>query len=195
MADDFAGLLDAIGIDSAHVYGTSMGGMIAQEFALRYPNKVKSLILAVTYCGGPHSILPQSADMTQLYKLSPKAAAEAMLRLCVTEEFISEKPDFFQKLVAFTVERPFVQSSFQKHTQAVTSHNTYERLPNIAVPTFVLAGDADRIIPVDNSRILETRIPNAELIIFKNAGYMLVEVGDEPHRVTIDLLKRHRIEN
>jgi 3-oxoadipate enol-lactonase len=195
MADDLAGLLDAIGIDLAHMHGTSMGGMIAQEFALRYPNKLRSLILAVTHCGGAHSILPQSADMSQLYKLSPKPAAEAMLKLCITEEFISERPDFFQRLLAFTVEHPFVQSSLQKHAQAVASHNTYDRLPEITAPTLILAGDADRIVPVDNSRILETRIPNAERVIFKNAGHMLVEVGDEPHRVTMDFLKRHRIGN
>jgi len=193
MADDLAGLLDAIGIDSAHVHGTSMGGMIAQEFALRYPDTVSSLILAVTHCGGPHSIVPQSDDMAQMYKLPPKAAAEAMLRLCITEDFISERPDFFQRLLAFTIEHPFVQSSLQKHAQAVARHNTYDRLPGITAPTLILAGDADRIriVPVDNSKILETRIPNAELVIFKNAGHMLVEVGDEPHRVAMDFLKRH----
>jgi len=195
MADDLAGLLDAIGIDSAHVHGTSMGGMIAQEFALRYPDIVRSLILAVTHCGGPHSIVPPSGDMAQMYKLPPKAAAEAMLRLCVTEEFISERPDSFQRLLAFTEEHPFVQSSLQKHAQAVARHSTCDRLPEITAPTLILAGDADRVVPVDNSRILETRIPNAERIIFKNAGHMLVEAGDEPHRVTIEFLKRHRIEN
>jgi len=195
MADDLAGLLDAIGVDAAHVHGTSMGGMIAQEFALRYPNKVRSLVLAVTHCGGPHSIVPQSADMTRMYKLSQKAAAEAMLRLFVTEEFITERPEFFQRLLTFSVEHPIDPSSLQKHIQAVARHNTCDRLPEITAPTLILAGGADRVVPVDNSRILETRIPNAERIIFKNAGHMLVEVGDEPHRLTIEFLKRHRIEN
>jgi pimeloyl-ACP methyl ester carboxylesterase len=195
MADDLSGLLDAIGIDSAHVYGTSMGGMIAQEFALRYPKKVRNLILAVTHCGGPHRVLPQSADMAQMYKLPPKAAPEAMLRLFVTEKFIAEKPDFFHRLLAFAVEHPIAPSSLQKHTQAVASHDTYDRLPEITAPTLILAGDADKVVPVENSKILETRIPNAERIVFKNAGHMLVEAGNTPHRVTIDFLKRHRTED
>jgi len=192
MADDLAGLLDAIGIDSAHIHGTSMGGMVAQEFALRYPDKVRGLILAVTHCGGSHSIVPPSADMSQLYKLSPEEAAEAMLRLCITEEFVSERPDFFQRLLAFTIEHPFAQDSLQKHTQAVAHHNTCDRLPEIIAQTLILAGGADRVMPVDNARILERRIPNAELVIFENAGHMLVEAGEEPHRVTIDFLKRRR---
>jgi 3-oxoadipate enol-lactonase len=149
----------------------------------------------VTHCGGSHSMVPPSADMSQIYKLSPKAAAEAMLRLCISEEFIAEKPDFFQRLLAFTIEHPFAQSSLQKHAQVVAGHDTCDRLPGITAPTLILAGDADRVVPVDNSRFLERRIPNAELVIFKNAGHMLIEVGDEPHRVTIDFLKRHRTED
>jgi pimeloyl-ACP methyl ester carboxylesterase len=194
MADDLAGLLDAVGVDCAHIHGTSMGGMIAQEFTLRYPNRVWTLILAVTHCGGPHSIVPQSEDMTQMYKLSPKAAAEAMLRLFVTEEFIAEKPDLFQRLLAFSIEHPIDPRSLQKHIQVAESHNTYDRLSKITAPTLILAGDADRVVPVDNSRLLAATISNAELVIFKNAGHMLVEAGDEPHRVTIDFLKRHRTE-
>ncbi len=194
MADDLAGLLDAIGINSAHVRGTSMGGMIAQEFALRYPNRVRSLILVVTCCGGPHSIMPRSDDMARICNLPPKAASEALLRLFITDEFISEKPEFFQQLVAFTVKHPFAQNSLQKHLQAITSHNTYDRLPKITVPTLLLAGDADSVIPVENSRVLETRIFNAELILFKNAGHMLLEAGNGPHEATIDFIKRHRRE-
>jgi 3-oxoadipate enol-lactonase len=192
MADDLARLLDAIGVDSAHIHGTSMGGMIAQEFALQYPKRVRTLILAVTHCGGPNSIVSQSEDMSKLYNISPKAAAEAMLRLFVTEEFIAEKPEFFQRLLEFSVEHPIDPSSIQKHIQAATHHNTCDRLPEITAPTLILAGDADRVVLVENSRILATIIPNAELVIFKNAGHMLVEAGDEPHRVTIDFLKRNR---
>jgi 3-oxoadipate enol-lactonase len=195
MADDLAGLLDRLNIDSAHIHGTSMGGMIAQEFALRHPHKVKALILAVTHCGGAHSILPESDDMSRISKLPPRAAAEAMLRLCITEKFISEKPESFQRLLAFTVEHPFVQTSLQNHAQAVAGHNTCDRLPEITAPTLILAGDADRVVPVGNSRILTTRIPDAELVIFKDAGHMLVEAGDEPHRAAIDFLKRRWKEN
>lgn len=195
MADDLAGLLDAVGIDSAHIYGTSMGGMIAQHFALRYPRKVRSLILAVTYCGGPHSIKGPFADMAGMHELPPEEAVEAMIRWFVTEEFIDRNPDIFRQIIAFMVKHPPVHSDLPKHTQAIATHDTYDRLPEIAAPTLVLAGDADRIIPVGNATILASRIPNAEPVILKNAGHMLIEAADEVDRITLDFLKRHRTEN
>jgi 3-oxoadipate enol-lactonase len=195
MSDDLAGLLDAIGIDSAHINGISMGGMIAQHFALGYPKRVRSLILTVTYCGGPHSIMSPLADMADMYKLTPEEATETMLRWFVTEEFINKNPSLFQQLIAFMVEHPLVHGDLPKHTQAIATHDTYERLPEIRVPTLIIAGDADRIIPVENARILASRIPNAELVILKNAGHMLLEAADEADKITLDFLKRHRTEN
>ena len=66
MADDLAGLLTALHIDSAHIWGASMGGMIAQHLALRYPDKVKSLVLICTYCGGPYSTIPNSPPLANM---------------------------------------------------------------------------------------------------------------------------------
>ena len=81
MAGDVAGLLEAIGIDAAHIYGVSMGGRIAQEFALRYPEKVVSLILGCTSCGGTHTIMPDDEvmtvffDMERMKRLTPEEGA------------------------------------------------------------------------------------------------------------------------
>jgi pimeloyl-ACP methyl ester carboxylesterase len=195
MADDLAGLLDALDIESAHIQGVSMGGMIAQQFALRHPNRVRSLVLAVTYCGGPHSVIPPFADPhMDFHKSTPEEAAEALLRVCVTREYIDKNPDAFQKLVAFTVAHPMVHDGLTKHTQAVATHDTYDRLPEIRVPTLVLAGDSDRIMPVENARILAGRIPNSMLVIFPNAGHMLVEVANEVDLMVLDFFKSHRTE-
>ena len=79
-----------------------------------------------------------------------------------------------------------------RHGEAVMGHNTYERLPEIKVPTLVIHGEADRILPVENARILASRIPGAELVIFPNMGHMLIEAGDEPNRIILDFLRRHR---
>ena len=194
MSEDLAGLLDAIGIDSAHIRGISFGGMIAQEFALRHPERVRSLVLTVTSCGGPNSVMAPSADMLDIQQLPPKEASEALLRWFITEEFIERNPFVFQQLVGFAGEHPADPASLAKHTEAIASHDTYDRLPEIAVPTLVLAGDADRVIPVENARILASRIPNAELVILKDAGHMLIEAAHEADRVTLDFLKRHRTE-
>ncbi len=195
MADDLAGLLDVIGIGSAHVRGISFGGMIAQEFVLRHPEKVRSLILAVTYCGGTHSVtLPFAADTTHIRQLPPKEATEAFLRWFITEEFIDQNPLIFGQLLAFAVEHPPDPFALAKHGEAIANHDTYDRLPGIAVPTLIFGADADRVIPVENSKILASRIPNAELVILKNAGHMLIEAAHEVDRVTLDFLRKHRTE-
>ncbi len=194
MSEDLAGLLDAIDINSAHIRGFSFGGMIAQEFALRYPERVRSLVLTVTSCGGPNSVIAPPADMPDIQQLPPKEATEALLRCFITEEFINKNPFVFQQLVGFALEHPVDLGGFAKHTGAIASHDTYDRLPDIRVPTLVLAGDADTIIPVENARILASRIPNAELVILKNAGHMLIEVAHEADSVMLDFFKRHRTE-
>jgi pimeloyl-ACP methyl ester carboxylesterase len=198
MAGDLVGLLDAIGIDSAHIRGISMGGMIAQEFALHYPERVISLALACTYCGGPHSI-PLNAeakklfDIEQMPKLTPEERGREIFRLAMTREFIDKNPGIFQQLEAVLMQnaQEFIMA-LSKQWPAVMSHDTYERLPEIKAPTLIIHGDADQIIPAENSRILASRIPGAELVIFKNTGHMLVEAGDELNRITLDFLKRHR---
>lgn len=99
--------------------------MIAQHFALRYPEKVRSLILAVTYCGGPHSINGSVADMAHIHELPLEEAVEAMIRLFVTEEFINRNPDIFRQLIAIMVKYPPVHSGLLMHTQAIATHDTY----------------------------------------------------------------------
>lgn len=195
MADDLAGLLDVIGIDSAHIRGVSFGGMIAQEFALRHPEKVKTLILLVTYCGGKHSsTLPFGADTERIRQLPPREATEAFLRWFITEEFIDKNPHVFEQLVAFALEHPAEPFGLAKHGEAIANHDTYDRLSTITAPTLVIGGDADKVIPVENSRILASRIPNAELVILKNAGHMLIEAANEVDRIILDFLRKYRAE-
>ena len=182
--------MDAIGIVAAHIYGTSLGGMIAQEFALRHPHKVKCLVLTATCCIGSDSILSEFADLVQSHDHSPPAMSEAILRLFITEAFINSQPDVFQQIVAFTKKHQFSQKSLNRHLQAISSHNTCDRLPEISAPPLVLAGGADRITSVEKAEVLTANIPNAELIVFNNAGHMLVEAGNTPHQIVLKFLSR-----
>ncbi len=110
MADDLAGLLDAIGIDSAHIQGGSMGGMIAQEFVLRYPERVRSLILACTYCGGPGSSIvtdPEAIRFAQrIPSLSGKELMMETLRICVSQEFIAKNPGLIKNMMKQMMKYP-----------------------------------------------------------------------------------------
>lgn len=197
MADDLAGLLDAIGIDSAHIFGHSMGGLIAQQFALRYPGRLKSLILASTGFGGPHAVRSNNPEFSSIWErvqsLPLRESVVESLRLLFSQEFIDKEPHFIKEYIAKVTEHPAPPHVMARQGQAVMAHDTYERLPEIKAPTLVITGDADMFGPAENSSIMASRIPGAELVILKNMGHgFMFEAEDEFNRIMLDFLSRHR---
>lgn len=199
MAGDVAGLLDIIGVDAAHICGISMGGMIAQHFALDYPQRVISLILGCTYCGGAQSIQPEPESLAALFdferlgKMTPEEAVRQAMPFCFSQEFISKNPDIIDKRVAKQLEYPTPAHGFTRQAEAIMGHDTYELLPNIRLPTLVIAGDNDRLIPVENSRILASRIPEAELAIIAGVGHeFFIEDAEKVNKLVLDFLRRHK---
>ena len=199
MAGDIAGLLDGIGINAAHVYGVSMGGMIAQEFALCYPDKVISLILGCTLCGGAHTIMPDQEAMTVLFdmermqRLTPEEAARETLPFLCSQEFIDNNPKLIDELVAGMLEYVTPLHVYQRQAEAIMGHNTYDRLPQIKIPTLVISGTADRLIPVENSNVLASAIEGAELVLLDGAGHgFFIETLDAANKAILDFLGRHR---
>ncbi len=193
MADDLAGLMSAIGIKSAYIYGPSMGGMIAQEFALCYPERVKKLILINTTCGNLHGVpLKNSKRFNRELraKMIPDELGEETLRLCVTDEFIDRHPDIARNLKNDMIKNAGPDYAALRQAEAIHDFDTFDRLHLISVPTLILAGKADRAIPFENSKILASKIPSSELVMFDNTGHALLEVGNEPNRIILDFLKR-----
>jgi 3-oxoadipate enol-lactonase len=196
-AQDIAGLFEALAIDAAHIYGVSMGGMIAQQFALRYPEKVISLILRGTTCGGAHSIPPDVEAMTHLFdlermgQLTPEEAARESLPFLCSQEFIDNNPDIVEMFIAKAVEYVTPPHGYQRQAEAIMFHDTYDRLPQIKAPTLVISGTADRLVPFENSQLLAYRIPNAELVIFENVGHGFIEAAEEASKAILDFLGRH----
>lgn len=194
LADDLAGLLGALSIDAAHISGFSLGGGIALMFALRYPERIISLILRSTRCEAPHAVMPD-AEFTEtlaaLPQMPPEVKAREYPRLFVTREFADKNPAIIQEIFERKAEHPTPPHGFMRQLQA-TSGPIYERLPEIKAPTLIIHGDADRAIPVENAKIMASRIPHAELVILKNAGHILFEAAEETDRIILDFLRRHR---
>jgi pimeloyl-ACP methyl ester carboxylesterase len=178
MADDAAGVLDAIDVDRAHVVGVSMGGMIAQELALRHPQRVRSLVLGCTYAkpdagvtgtfdeslaffGGSKG--PNGEIQVDLDKLDPMAFIGRLLPLSFSPQFImSELPKLMQ-VFAGALQHGFDLGAIMAQVTATQAHDTADRLHQIAAPTLVLTGDCDLLIPPSNSDLLAARIPGARL--------------------------------
>jgi len=195
MAADASGLLDAIGIDKANVFGVSMGSMIAQEFALNYPDKVINLILGCSNCGGKESVIPTPEALAFLFnpemaKFSVEERARATAPWVWTQDFVDSHPEAVDALVAVTAKYPTPTNGFNGHATAIASHDTCDRLHQIKVPTLVIVGDSDRLIPPENSKIIASKIQGAELVVLKNAGHAFTQSPDAAKTI-IGFLKRH----
>ena len=113
-------------------------------------------------------------------------------RLLFSQEFIDNNPDIMDVFIADMLEYPTPPHGYQRQGEAVMGFNAYDRLPEIKVPTLVIAGTADRLIPVENSRILASRIPNAELVILENMGHGFTgEAPEEANKAVLDFLGQH----
>jgi 3-oxoadipate enol-lactonase len=197
MAGDLSGLLEVIGIEKAHICGESFGGYIAQNFTLGFPQKVISLILRCTGCGGPHAP-PRDAEYVKfnatggLANLSAPERNKLMLPFLVTPAYLASHPGIEEIFTPKTpIKYPVTPPGYRKLAGVTSIHDTFNRLPQINAPTLVVHGDADRILNVENARILAARIPHAELVIFKDAGHALLEVNKECNKTMLEFLKKH----
>ena len=195
LVSDAAGLLESLGIASAHVYGVSMGGMVAQELALRHPKLVSSLILGSTTCGGSHAVMPPQETLQKLFgimSLSPDEAVKVSTSVTFSAGFIERHPKKIREWLIRGAESLPSPMGFRRQAEAVAGFDTYDRLRQISAPTLILAGTDDQLIPAENSRILASRIPNAELVFFEGAGHgYLWEAEEEADQVVRDFLRRH----
>ena len=175
MADDAAGLLDALGVARAHVMGISMGGMIAQEVALRHPEKVLGLVLGCTNCGAPVSV-PAAQEILDLLTIPEgmdlREAARRGWASGYTPEFIEANRAFLESILDRTLANPTPLATRTRQMEAIRAWSTHERLGEIAAPTLVIAGDRDVLVPPENSRILHERIPDSRLHIVEGAAHV-----------------------
>lgn len=175
MADDGVAVLDDAGVDAAHVVGASMGGVIAQELTLRHPERVRSLVLACTHCSGAEAVPPSPdalAMLTARSSMTPREAAEAALPFI----YASGTPrTWIDEDVAVRMLQPTQPEGYANQLQAVAAHQgTWSRLPSIGVPTLVVHGATDGLIPAENARIVAERVPGARLEIIPGASHLFL---------------------
>jgi 3-oxoadipate enol-lactonase len=175
LAEDAVGALDDLGIESAHVLGISMGGMVAQELALRHPGRVRTLVLGCTYAGGAEGTLT-SPEVTQILAAGMQSgdratALRAAWGVNVSEAFGADEANYatFEEISA---RKPVAVEVIVRQMQAIGGHDTSARLAEIAAPTLVLHGTDDQMLPLSNGEAIARAIPGARLEVLDGAGHM-----------------------
>jgi pimeloyl-ACP methyl ester carboxylesterase len=172
MAEDAAAVMMAAGVESAHVIGFSMGGFIAQEFALRYAERVRRLVLASTACGGSEVVWAAPEVLTALAAKDVKTREEGFWTTAPYNYAQSTPRALIEEDLAVTLRSLLKRESYQAQLQAITSWTgTHSRLRGLNIPTLVIHGDSDQLIPTENGRILARVIPKAEFVLIPGAGH------------------------
>lgn len=193
-AEDTAEILSALGISKAHILGVSMGGFIAQEFAINYPEMVNKLILCSTSFGGPDSIpIPQETLNIMLkgggeYK-SKEEIAEA-ISIALDEKNTKTHSDVINKIMIEKTNNPQPKYAYQRQLMAGVSFNAKDYLNKVKAETLIIAGKGDRVVPYENSKLLNEYISGSNRVIISNAGHLFfMEQPEITNRLIINFLK------
>lgn len=192
-ADDLAALLDHIGWEKTHLLGVSMGGFIAQEFALKYPRRVDKLILVATGFGGPKMIAvpPEAAQaMMPNPTLSPEARIRKAMPLAFGDiHWHEEHADEFDKMVRWRLEEQQPSEAAVAQIMAGATFDTSDRVKNIKADTLVITGSRDGVVPPGNAELLAAKIPWSSKAVIEGAGHLsFIEASEEFNGIVIDFL-------
>lgn len=182
MADDVAMVLDAEGVDRAMVVGVSFGGMLAQHVTLNHPERVSGLLLAATTCGVPTGVFPRLESIWLLIKMvfaSTTVTFEEAQKLFSHPESEHKVRELFSHWEEVLEELPTPPWAVLGQLLAAAFHHTGSSLNQIRVPTRVVTGDSDYLIPPKNSEILAELIPDATLAVVPKAGHVFIHEHPE----------------
>ncbi len=197
--DDIKGVLDHLNISKLHLMGCSMGGMISQQFALTYPEMLSSLILC---CTSANVKMPgvRNEDPEKLFlmtSVTPENLKE-MFSLIFTKKYIDwlfseEGRDEFNNLIGEMAKYPPTIKGMKNQFSAIQDHDVVNRLGEIKIPTLILVGKNDVLLPPRNSKIIHKNIANSELQILEGGHMFWIEAEKEFNKAVIDFLSKHKI--
>jgi pimeloyl-ACP methyl ester carboxylesterase len=191
-ADDTAGLLKALGISRAHIVGASLGGCIAQEFALGYPMLVNKLVLVSTNFGGPNAIQTPKETILEMMNRTgnPETDIRNNFKLFTSIEWQNAHPEIVNEYVQWRVTHPQPVAAYQRQAMATPGFNAEDRVSQIKAQTLIAHGEIDRVVPVENAHLLAAKIPNSRLMIFPHGGHAFtIELADQFNAALVQFLK------
>ena len=183
MATDAVRVLDEAGVERAHVVGTSLGGMVAQELALTFPERVDRLVLACTTPGGPKSHpMPAVtvALMAEAVALEPAVALRRFVENALAPATVAERPDLVDRIMAHRLASAQSAAAWAAQATAGATFDAYDRLGALRAPTLVQHGGEDVVVDPQNAELLVELLPHARLEPFPGTGHLFF--WEEPER-------------
>ena len=175
MASDLEAVLDAAGVERAHVVGASMGGMIAQQYALDY-DRARSLGLLCTSPGGDDAVPTPDETQARMFGVPEDADEREAIRYkmkpAMTNEFWEENDDVIADIVDWRLDGDASDAGREAQAAAVAGFDASDRLDEIDAPTLVAHGTADRVLPVGNADLLDDALSNARLLLFEEGSHL-----------------------
>jgi len=175
MADDALAVMDAAKLETASIYGLSLGAMIAQYVTLRRPERVRALVLGASTPGGSRHELPEP-DVMEFLRRRPSMPAEEAIWASVPYNYGTatreHHADRIGEDIAQRLRFPINPAGYRAQLTAAWGFDAHGRLHEISVPTLVLHGDEDRIVPIANGEMLASAIPDARLEVLAGAGHI-----------------------
>ncbi len=189
-------LLEHLGVEKAHVLGTSLGGFIAQELAIERPDLVDQLVLVCTSYGarGPESMSPWALkDMIGWPSLTIEDAVRRGLQTATSEAYRAERPEEFEQIVQWRLADSPSLSAFYEQMRAGARFDASRDVGSITSPTLVIHGALDRYVPLANAAALAHAIPGAKLRILDDAEHLVfIERFADINREVFTFLKRRK---
>jgi pimeloyl-ACP methyl ester carboxylesterase len=216
MADDATGLLKAVGIKSAHVLGASMGGFIAQQMAINYPDMVKSLALVSTSFSGRDVMhvgasslfstfagfwgcIPAMLDFSgkgnapivNSFGLTPEKKIRYGLSLALSPEYLNSHMEEIDRIVEWRLAHPQPLYAWKRQLMAGMKFDASDSVCQIMAPTLVVTGSADKVVPPESSKRLAEKIPNSRLVEIQGTGHLpFIETADDFNQLVLGFLDK-----
>jgi 3-oxoadipate enol-lactonase len=192
--EDAVAVLDGAGVDRAHVVGLSFGGVIAQELAIRHPRRVRALVLGATSAGGEFYVAPEPRLRQFIRRLSELPAEEGLWATVPYLYAPGTVRDHAQRIgedIARRLSRPLDPRVYRRQHAAARAHDAGARLAQITAPTLVLHGEQDRVVPLENGRLLAEGIARAQFMSLPGGGHAFPTDVPEASGALVKFLRAH----
>jgi pimeloyl-ACP methyl ester carboxylesterase len=174
-AGDLCRLLDALDLDRVHLVGASMGGMIVQQFAVTWPERLRSLTIACSHCGGAAAVAASEETVRKLVAASSGGDADAVrrgLEVVAHPDSFTVRRDALDYYQGTKESWPHSAEEIQRRIAAIAKYDVSDAIRSIRTPTLVITGAQDILMPVENSRRIAERIPGARLVLIEGGAHI-----------------------